>query len=521
MTQVTSHAGFVASADQRATNAGLDVLRAGGNAVDAAIAVNAVLAVTAPHLCGLGGDLFALIYTEGRVECLEAAGRAGSRSDPESLRAEGRQAMPLFNDLRSVTVPGCVDGLVGLHEHFGSRDLAESFAAATTLAEDGFEASTPLAEAIGRLDEQARAALPELADQVSAPGAVVRRPGVARALRSVAEQGRDGFYGGEFGAGLVAMPGVTITEADLERSCSRLVEPLQCPAWGVDLWVAPPPSQGYLFAASAALAGALDLPEPDDPVWAHLLVECATATGFDRPDVLFDGADGAALLARVSGRGHLVDQERTSGRRAPGASGDTTYLCTMDAQGMAVSLIQSNASGLGAKIAEPSTQINLHNRGLGFNLIPGHPAELQPGRRPPHTLVPAMATDERGLRAVLGTMGGDAQPQILLQVAARLFGHGQHPEEVIGAGRWALQAASGFDTWTGDRLQLAVEGNAPSAWADGLAARGHDVVVTPPLSAGFGHAMVIARLEDGSWAAAADPRTVVGSAGSTADPFPG
>jgi len=521
MTEVTSDAGFVASADQRATDAGLALLRSGGNAVDAAIAVNAVLAVTAPHLCGLGGDLFALVYSEGRMQCLEAVGRAGSLSDPESLRAEGRQAMPLFNDLRSVTVPGCVDGLVALHERFGSRDRAELFAAAAAFAEDGFEASAPLAEAIGRLDETGRTALPELADQVSAPGALVRRPGVARTLRSVAEQGRDGFYRGEFAAGLIAMPGVTITGADLERPCSQWVKPLHGPAWGVELWVAPPPSQGYLFAASAALADALDLPEPDHPAWPHLLVECATATGFDRPDVLFDGADGAAMLARAAGRGHLVDRERAGGRRVPGAAGDTTYLCTMDAKGMAVSLIQSNASGLGAKIAEPSTQINVHNRGLGFNLIPGHPAELQPGRRPPHTLVPAMATDDQGLRAVLGTMGGDAQPQILLQVAARLFRHGQHPAEAIGAGRWALQAASGFDTWTADRLRVAVEGNASGGWADGLAARGHDVVVTEPMSSAFGHAMVIARLADGSWAAAADPRTVVGSAGSTADIFAG
>jgi len=508
--------GFVASADSRATSAGLDVLRAGGNAVDAAIATNAVLAVTAPHLCGLGGDLFALVFAAGRVECLEAAGPAGELSDPEAMRSEGRRAMPLFNDLRSVTVPGCVDGLVALHERFGSHDLAGLFAAATALAEHGFEASTPLAEAIARLDAAALAALAELADQASAPGALVQRPGVARALGSVADQGRDGFYRGEFGAGLVEMPGATITATDLERSCSRWVEPLHHPAWGVELWVAPPPSQGYLFAASAALASALVLPDPDDPAWSHLLVECATAAGFDRPDVLFDGADGAALLARATGRGRLVDQSRASGRRLAGGPGDTTYLCTLDGQGMAVSLIQSNASGLGAKIAEPSTQINLHNRGLGFNLIPGHPAELQPERRPPHTLVPAMATDDEGLRAVLGTMGGDAQPQILLQVAARLFRHRQHPREAIGAGRWALQAASGFDTWTADRVHVAVEGNAPSAWADGLAARGHDVVVTPPMSAAFGHAMAITRLEDDTWAAAADPRTVVGSWQSTA-----
>lgn len=513
---MSTERGFVASADDRATQAGLSVLRAGGNAVDAALATNAVLAVTAPHLCGLGGDLFALVYADDVVHCLMAAGRAGSGSDPAAMRAEGLTAMPLYGDPRSVTLPGCVDGLVALHERFGSQPLRGLFAAAIGLADHGSSASPLLADAIGRLDERARTALPELSAQAVAPGAAVRRPGVARVLRAVVAEGRHAFYQGEFGRGLVALAGSTITSDDLVASSAEWVQPLSVRAWDVDLWVAPPPSQGYLFAASAAIAASLDLPEPDRAGWAHLLVECATATGFDRPEVLFDGADGAALLATAAGRAGLVDPQRATRRRLTGGDGDTTYLCAMDAAGMAVSLIQSNASGLGSHLAEPSTQINLHNRGLGFNLIDGHPGELRPGRRPPHTLVPALATDGSGLRAVLGTMGGDAQPQILLQLAARLFHHGEHPREAINAGRWAIRAASGFDTWTADQVQVAVEGNAPGTWASGLATRGHEVETTPPLSSAFGHAMVIGRLADGGWAAAADPRTVIGSAGATA-----
>ncbi len=509
--------GFIASADSRATDAGLAVLRAGGNAVDAAISTNAVLAVTAPHLCGLGGDLFALVWADDRVACVNSAGRAGSGSDAEAMRSQGLRSMPLFDDPRSVTVPGCVDGLVALHQRFGSVPLAQLFNEAIGFADEGFAASAPLAEAIGRLSETARAALPELSSQATATGATVRRPGVARTLREVASKGRTAFYQGEFGLGLVALPGSTITAGDLESSSAEWVEPLAVRAWNVDLWVAPPPSQGYLFEASTALAAALELPDPDDAQWAHLLVECATATGFDRPEVLFDGADGAALLAAGSARGGLIDRHRASARRTPGGDGDTTYLCVRDGDGMAVSLIQSNASGLGSHLAEPSTQINLHNRGLGFNLIAGHPAELQPGRRPPHTLVPAMASDAGGLRAVFGTMGGDAQPQILLQLAVRLFREGQPPKQAIDAGRWAIRAASGFDTWTSGQVQVAVEGNAPVGWAAALAERGHQVAITSPMNSAFGHAMAIVRLADGSWAAAADPRTVVGSAGSTGD----
>ena len=135
----------------------------------------------------------------------------------------------------------------------------------------------------------------------------------------------------------------------------------------------------------------------------------------------------------------MIDTERASNRWAPGRDGDTTYLCTVDGNGMGVSLIQSNAAGFGSGLVEPNTGINLHNRGLGFNLREGHPAEFRAGRRPPHTLCPAMATADGALRAVFGTMGGDAQPQILLQLAARLFHYGQSPAAAINAGRWALR----------------------------------------------------------------------------------
>ena len=505
-----AHQSFVASADARATEAGAAVLRSGGNAADAAIATNAVLAVTAPHLCGLGGDLFALVFSEGHVRCLTSAGRAGAHSNAASMREEGLPHMPLFGDPRSITVPGCADGLLALHDRFCSRSLDELFAPAVALAGQGFSAGAPLASAIQRLGPAARGNLAELCGQVADARSVVRRPGVARTLLALAAAGRDAFYHGEFGDGLLALPGGTFTAADLAQSCVEWTDPLRSTAWGVDLWVAPPPSQGYLLPAAAQLADTFDLPEPSDPSWAHLLIECAAAAGHDRSDVLFDGADGAELVRRAAGRRDLVDPER-AGPVTSSRAGDTTYLCVTDADGMAVSLIQSNASGFGAQLVEPATQINLHNRGLGFNLIAGHPAELTPGRRPPHTLIPALATDQQGLRAVFGTMGGDAQPQILLQLATRLFQDGEHPRRAVEAGRWVLRSETGFDTWTGADVAVAVEGQAPDAWVPGLAARGHRVVRLPALDSAFGHAHAIARLPDGEWAAAADPRTVIGS----------
>jgi gamma-glutamyltranspeptidase/glutathione hydrolase len=180
---------------------------------------------------------------------------------------------------------------------------------------------------------------------------------------------------------------------------------------------------------------------------------------------------------------------------------------------MGVSLIQSNASGFGSHLVEPTTSINLHNRGLGFSLVPGHPAEFGPGRRPPHTLSPAIATRDGELVAVFGTMGGDAQPQILLQLATRLFHHRQSPQRAVDAGRWILRGqSSGFDTWTGpDRPTVLVEGHASAGWSPGLIERGHRVDVGPPWDSSFGHAQVITVDRDGMYAGAVDPRSRIGA----------
>ncbi len=244
----------------------------------------------------------------------------------------------------------------------------------------------------------------------------------------------------------------------------------------------PPNSQGYLALTSAWIASGLALPDdPDDPAWAHLLIEASLEAGFDRPHVLHERADPAALvnLERLQPRVARIDPQTTRRRSlAPLSDGDTTYLCTVDGDRMAVSLIQSNASGLGSWLAEPNTGINLHNRGLGFSLEEGHPAELAPGRRPPHTLSPLMLTHPDGrLVGPIGTMGGDGQPQILLQLLARLLRHEQSPGAAIGAGRWLLHGpTTGFDTWTApEGPSVIIEGHASTRWADGLRARGHTV----------------------------------------------
>src|SRR4051812_26663679 len=206
---VYARSAMVSSADHVATGAGVAMLRAGGSAADAAIAANAVLAVTWPQHCGPGGDLFALVHVAGEDEpaTLNASGRAGSGADPERLRAEGETAMPARGDIRAVTVPGCVDGWIALHERFGRLELADVLEPARRLAEDGFAASPTLVAAHP----------PEEIGTADRPGAVVRRPGLARALAAVARDGRAGFYAGPFGEGLLALGGDEFSAADLER----------------------------------------------------------------------------------------------------------------------------------------------------------------------------------------------------------------------------------------------------------------------------------------------------------------
>lgn len=534
--------GAVASADAHATRAGIGAFADGGNAADAALATSAAMAVVAPHLCGMGGDLFALVARDGRVDALDAAGRAPSGADAAAMRAEGLREVPMRGDVRAVTVPGAVAGWVELHRRHCTMPLARLLAPAIELAERGFAASPLLVGALRAVPAAHAGGFADIAAAARHAGAMVTRPRVGAALRAIAEGSRAGgdagargareaHYLGAFGRGLRAMAPWLYAEADLAGARADWVAPLSLDAWGMRLWSMPAPSQGYLWLAAAAGAAALGdaLPaDPDDPRWAHALVELATAVGHDRRDALWDGADLAGRLGELVARcrtvahGGLVDPVRASARGVRGADGDTTYLCAMDDAGMGVSLINSNASGLGSLLVEPTTGINLHNRGLGFSLAAGHPAEYRPGAAPPHTLCPALVTtadDARRCRAVIGTMGGDAQPQIVLQLLARLFGPGAGSLDAprvaaaVDAGRWALRGpATGFDTWTSGRAPIVqVEGHAPAGWADGLAAMGHAVERRGPRDSGFGHAHVVAVAADGALVGAADPRCVVGA----------
>ena len=532
--------GMVASIDHLASGAGVAMLRAGGSAADAAVAASAVLAVTAQHTCGMGGDVWALVHhSPGEPPAaLNASGRSGSGADLQRLLDEGHTTMPLTGDPRSIPVPGCVDGWLALHDRFGRLRLAQVFEPAIQLAENGFPLSQACASALrllvdvphtedyfGAAAAGAATGSPPLSDSKTSPkaspkvGAIIRRPGVANALRAVCENGRAGFYEGEFGEDLIALGQGEYSSADLTQPLADWVEPLQIEAWGHRIWTVPPNSQGYLTLAAAWIAAGLAVPTNiDDPTAVHLLAEAAKQAAYDRIAVLHEHADGHDLLssARLLPRRALISPDTASDvGNWPQRSGDTNYLAAVDADRMGVSLIQSNASGWGAHCFTARNRISLQNRGIGFSLQPGHVAQYGPNKRPPHTLSPVLVQTPAGaLRSVMGTMGGDNQPQVLLQLLARLLHGGATPGEAIAAGRWywSQSEASLFETWTDNApLQLVLEGHAgggsvgggsvdglaadglaASELAADLAARGHNVRQARAFEDSFGHAHVIA-----------------------------
>ncbi len=522
---------MVSAADQLAASAGIGILARGGSAADAAVATGAVMAVVGPHMSGLGGDMLAMVSKPGSApEALLGVGRSGSGSDAAGARAEGLTTMPVRSDIRSVEVPGAVDGWLALHERYGRLPLPEVLAPAIEQAEEGFAASVMLALASHLV--HALAGADDLCPEGPlAAGQVVRLPRLARTLRAIAAEGRDGFYRGEFGRGLLALGSGHFAPSDFETSVAQWCEPLRSEAWGHQLWTVPPPSQGYLTLAGAVVAEAVGLGrEPDDAQWAHLMVEVWRAVGCDRPDVLFDGADGMALLApaRLEAAAARVSPEAAAppdvaggrGSMSPSVArigdGDTTHLCAMDGDGLGVSLTQSNALDFGSHLLEPSTGIFLHNRGVGFSLLEGHPAEYGPRRRPPHTLSPMLVTTpDRRLTHLVGAMGGDAQPQIIVQLLARLLRCGQDPAAAVAAPRMALDApgAGPFRLWWGEDLTVLVEADAPAAWASGLGQRGHRV---RPIRAfdpvAVGCAQIISTDGSATFLGASDPRSPEGLA---------
>ncbi len=498
----------VATPHAASTDAANQIFAEGGNAVDAAIAANAVQGVVAPETCGVGGDLFALIYRPGdaRAAALNASGRAGSKVDPAELSDESR--IPFDHPL-SVTVPGCVDGWVALADRFATKSLATLLQPAIELAAGGFEVSPELARALVRRRLDASEFYPD--GTPAAAGATVRRPRLAAVLQAVADRGRDGFYAGAAGRAIIEAVDGRITEADLARRQADWVEPLGAEVFGRTGWTIPPNSQGYLALASGWIFEQLQPPRrADDPDYLHLQIEAYRSVAWERDDVVAD-LDFAPLPPndlvapdRLRARVEAVDPARAGRWPSPEeAPGGTAYLCTADTDGMGVSLIQSNYTGFGSGIG--AAGFFLQNRGAGFTLAPGHPNRLAPGKRPLHTLAPTLWTVDGRLDTLLGTRGGAYQPQLLLQMAAAVFLLGLDPAEAQSLSRWTLEEF-------GPSAPSAVLAEPGLPALDELEGRGHRVQRLDGLQPGWGPVSIIRRSPEGRYVAAADPRVETTSA---------
>lgn len=508
---------MVAAAHPLASLAGVDVLRRGGNAVDAAIAVNAVLNVTQPGACGIGGDLFALVYwaKEGKVRFLNGSGRTPAATDVQRLME--RKEIP-DRGIWSVTVPGCVDAWFTLHEAYGSLPMSELLAPAVELAEAGFpishKMSAAIATTLAKLSPH-----PTWIDvyapggKAPQPGERFRQPDLARTLAKIGREGRDVFYKGEIAERIASFSremGGWLSLDDLAAHASEWGEPIAATYRGYTVYETPPNTQGLAALIGLNILEGYEIAALDwsNPRRIHLQVEAKKLAFAERDRHVADPDFYQAPLARLLSKEYAaqlrrkIDPEAASPTGTAAAfPGGTTYFAVADSEGNLVSCVQSLFKGFGALVVPPGTGIALHNRGSYFSLDPGHPNVIAPRKRPFHTLIASMVFQGDRPVMVFGTMGGDGQPQTHMQVFSNVFDHGMDIQEAIEAPRW-LHGETGPQR-PGARLYL--ESRYGEETIEALRAMGHDAVAVSPWDDAMGHAQGI-WIGDGFYAGAADPR---------------
>jgi gamma-glutamyltranspeptidase/glutathione hydrolase len=521
---VMARNGVIATSQPLASAAGLRVLQQGGNAIDAAITAAAVLAVVEPTMNGVGGDLFAIVYSarDKKVHGLNASGRAPAAATPAEFARRKLDDIP-YRGVLSISVPGVVDGWNELLTKHGTITLARALEPAIGYARDGFAVSEIIAgqwkdeeQTLSRDPAAAATFLP--GGRAPAGGDVFRNPKLAATLDTLARGGRDAFYRGAIGAAIAAdmkQRGGLITAADLAAHRSDWIDPISTTYRGYEVFELPPNTQGIVALEMLNILEGFDLKAlgHNSAAYLHTLVEAKRIAFADRAAWL---ADGAALPPGVletlrskeyaAARRKEIDPNRaasdyrafepagTAPRREPrAAKGDTIYLTAADRDGNVVSLIQSIYESFGSGIVAGETGIALHNRGSLFSLTPGHPNVLAPGKRPLHTLVPAMVLRDKRPWLSFGVMGGDMQPQGHVQVLVNLIDFGMNVQEAGEAARIRHSPAG-----------LAVESAISAEARAGLAARGHKVISSPGVFGGFQGILIDAKT--GVMMGGSDPR---------------
>jgi gamma-glutamyltranspeptidase len=501
----------VATPHVAATEAAVRAFETGGNAIDAALAAAVTLAVVYPHMCGVGGDLFALVRRrDGDVIAVSSTGAAPSGLDAEAIRTE-HTSMPERGPL-AVTVPGAVAGWEAMHGQGGDLPWSEAFSAGIEHARAGVPVSRSLART---LDEVGSLIVddPGLRNVFLRDGAPIgagetfANPALARTLETLAADGARALYRGEIGRsyseGLRKL-GCPMTPDDLAAHRAELLAPLVGRYRDLDVRVPPPTSQGFVLLE---LLGALERlgidPDPLGPDAATIALAALVAAR-DRDLHLADPEHMRVHPHALLDDGHLAalcDQIRSGSLpRTRPAPSDTVGLVTADAHGLAVSLIQSLSWGMGAGILEPSTGIVAQNRGSGFALDPEHPNALAPGKRPAHTLMPVMAHRGGRLAAVSGTMGGAAHPQINAWSLIRAFDLGMDPASAVAAPRWLV---NGMDVEGPEPFVLAEAGVADRV-LEALRRTGFRLDIVGAVDESVGHAHLLR--VNGAFEVGSDPR---------------
>ena len=509
-----------------ATAAGSEVLATGGNAVDAIVAANLALGVVAPYLCGYGGDLFSIVW-DGELNGYLGAGRAAAASTADAVRDattgpsvprpyrsldHGRKAPGLGP--HTVTVPQAVEGWFTLLERWGTRSFGDLATAAVRLARDGFEI-TPTGQQAFEGSEAIYGGFPAWRAVYGGirVGDVLRQPALARRIELLAADGPDAYYGGAVAdaiASAVQTEGGFLTGADLASHRGEWCAPLRAAYRDVEVAELPPPTQGVTALEVLRILDGFELGDVDPVDRNHLMIEATKLALLDRDDhvsdpdhmrrspesLLDDGLIGAHRAA--------IDPARAFDARAGVQHrGGTAYLCATDGDGLLISLIQSNFFAFGSGLHVPEWGSNLHNRGASFSLDPNSVNVIAPGKRPMHTLIPAMALRDGDPWLVFGSMGGDAQAQIHPQVLAGRVDDGLDVQTAIHAPRWRVEPGD----WS-----VHLERRADPALVAGLAALGHDVRSAPSFDSGMGHAHAI-ELSGNGYAVAVDPRSEGASTG--------
>ncbi len=484
---VISQFGIVAAEQPLAARAGTAVLEKGGNAVDAAVAANAVMGLVAPMMDGIGGDLFAIVYDAkaGKVYGLNASGWAPKALTPEFLRGKGQRWMP-GRGIHSVTVPGAVAGWDALLSRFGKKPFADVLAPAIAAAKAGFPVTevfsndwTLTADHVSGSPEGARVFLP--AGRAPAVGEIFRNPDLAGALEEIASGGRDAFYKGALARRILETSdrlGGTMTADDLADFAAEWVEPVSTDYRGWTVYEMPPNEQGVAALMMLNIMSAFPLAR-----WGHNSVDALHAMIEAKKlayadminyvgDPRFAEVPTQGMISPAYGRKRaaLIDPKKANCSVGPGvppyAGSDTTYLSAVDRDGNMVSLIQSNFSLWGSGIAVAGGGFVLHNRGALFSLDPKSPNILAPRKRPLHTIIPALMA-KGDVRIAFGIMGGFNQAQAHAQFVSNVADYGMNIQAALEAARFTKASFGGCDLYAEARMLAAV--------LEGLAARGHRV----------------------------------------------